>query len=89
MRKVIIGIVAAMSLAIAAPAAAQGVYFGAGPGGVGIGVGPGSGYYGGDYPRRYRSYDRGYSSYGYDRGRNCRTRLVETRYGMRRVTRCW
>ena len=85
MRKLIIGVVAAAGVALASPALAQ-IYFGAGPGGVGVGVGPGPGYYDG-YAPRYRSYQRGY---GYDRGyARCRTRLIETRYGLRRVRRCY
>ena len=89
MRKFLIGAVAVAGLALATPALSQ-VYLGAGPGGVGIGVGPGPGYYDGGYEgRRYRAYDRGYDR-GYDRdyGR-CRTRLVETRYGVRRIRRCY
>ena len=82
-KKLVIGLVAAAGVALATPAMSQ-FYIGAGPGGVGIGVGPGPGYY--DGGPRYR---RSYRSYGYDRGARCRTRWVETRRGMRRVTRCW
>ena len=68
-------------IALATPAVSQ-IYLGAGPGGIGVGVGPGPGYYDGRYEgRRYRGYDRGYS--------RCRTRLIETRYGLRRVRRCY
>ena len=84
MRKFLIGAVAVAGLALATPALSQ-VYLGAGPGGVGIGVGPGPGYYDGYEGRRYRSYDRGYER-GYAR---CRTRVIETRYGVRRVRRCY
>ena len=82
MRKFLIGAMTVAGLALATPALSQ-VYLGAGPGGVGIGVGPGPGYHDGYDGRRYRSsgYDRGYA--------RCRTRLVETRYGMRRVRRCY
>ena len=72
-------------IALATPAVSQ-IYLGAGPGGIGVGVGPGPGYYDGRYDgryegRRYRGYDRGYS--------RCRIRLIETRYGLRRVRRCY
>jgi hypothetical protein len=80
MRKFIIGAVAVAGLALATPALSQ-VYLGAGPGGVGIGVGPGPGYHNGYEGRRYRSYGRGYAQ--------CRTRLIETRYGVRKVRRCY
>ena len=89
MKRLMIGLVAAAGLAIATPAMSQ-VFFGAGPGGFGVGVG-GQGYYGDGYAPRYR----GYGAYGYDRGyegggyARCRTRLVETRYGVRRIRRCW
>ena len=87
MRKFLIGVVAVAGVALATPALSQ-VYLGAGPGGVGIGVGPGPGYYEGGYEGG--SEGRRYRSYGYDRGyARCRTRLVETRYGMRRVRRCY
>ena len=83
MKKLVIGLVAAAGIAVATPAMAQ-FYFGAGPGGIGVGVG-GPGYYDGYGPRYH-----GYRGYGYDRGyARCRTRLVETRYGLRRVRRCW
>jgi hypothetical protein len=84
-RKFLISIVAVAGVALATPALSQ-VYLGAGPGGVGIGVGPGPGYYdGGGY---YEG--RPYRSYGYERGyARCRTRLVETRYGVRRIRRCY
>jgi hypothetical protein len=87
MRKFLIGVVAVAGVALATPALSQ-IYLGAGPGGVGIGVGPGPGYYEGGYEGGYAPrYQR---SYGYDRGyARCRTRLVETRHGMRRVRRCY
>ena len=86
MRKFLIGVAAVAGVALATPAMSQ-VYLGAGPGGFGIGVGPGPGYYdgyeGGYVGPRYRSYryERGYA--------RCRTRLIETRYGMRRIRRCY
>ena len=98
MRTVVIGLLTSVGLALATPALAQGVYFGAGPGGVGVGIG-GPGYYDDGY------YDRGhygpapayrYSSRAYDGPyaseegyRRCRMQVVETRYGTRRVRRCW
>jgi hypothetical protein len=81
MNKLLMGIVAAAGIALATPAMSQ-VYFGGG----GVVVGPNRGYYNDGYvPRRaYRTY--GYEDRGYVR---CRTRWVETRYGMRRIKRCW
>jgi hypothetical protein len=85
MNKLVIGLVAAAGIALATPASAQ-FYFGAGPGGIGVGVGGGPGYYDDGYRPRYRSY----RSYGYDRGyARCRTRVVSTPYGVRRVRRCY
>jgi len=88
MKKVMIGLVAAAGIALATPALSQ-VYFGAGPGGVGVGVG-GPGYYDGGHDRGYGPRYRRYEAYGYDRsyGR-CRTRVIATPYGVRRVRRCW
>ena len=88
MRKLTIALLVAAGAVAATPAFAQGIYFGAGPGGVGVGV-AGPGYYDGHYGPRYRhrSYHR---SYAYDRGyARCRTRIVETRYGTRKVRRCF
>ena len=90
MKNVIIGLVAAAGIALATPAVSQ-VYFGAGPGGIGVGVG-GPGYYDGGYDRGYYGGPRyrRYEGYGYDRGYGrCRTRVVATPYGVRRVRRCW
>src|SRR3954453_9027874 len=96
MKKLMVGLVAAAGIALAAPALAQGVYFGAGPDGVGVGVGAGSGYYHDDYARRYRSDDydrpryRGYRSYDrtYAYG-GCRPVIIERGDGsVRRVRRC-
>jgi hypothetical protein len=63
MRKVAIGIAAAITLAVVAPANAQGLWIGAPGFGVGIGVGPTpyySGYWGGPY------WGAGYGYYGYE-----------------------
>jgi len=89
MKALALGVLAAAGIAMATPAVAQGVYFGAGPGGIGVGVSPG---YHDGYRRGYGSYgyDRGYRAYGYDRGSaRCRTRLIETPYGVKRIQRCW
>ena len=88
MRKLAIGLVAATGVALAAaPASAQGVYFGAGPGGVGVGVGVGPGYYGDSYDRR----GPGYRSNAYEPGyARCRTRVIRNEFGeVRRIRRCW
>lgn len=73
MRKVLLGLIAAATLGVAAPASAQ-VYFGADPGGVGVQVGPigaGVGPRYGDDDWRYRHHrHRGYRAYAY--GEDCR-----------------
>ena len=61
MRALLIGLTAAATIGLAAPASAQ-VYFGVGPGGFGIGVGA-PGYYGYAEPYYYAG------AYGY----GCRT----------------
>ena len=87
MRKLAVGLLAMAGAALATPAFAQGVYFGAGPGGFGVGVGPG--YYDDGYAPRYRHRHYG-RAYAYDPGyRRCRVRIVETAYGPRRVRRCF
>ncbi len=68
MRKLAVGLLAAAGIALALPAHAQGVWFGAGPVGVGFGTGPysyGYGpYWGGSY-----AYAPGYAyGYGYAPG---------------------
>ena len=80
--------VAVAGVALASPALSQ-IYLGAGPGGVGVGVGPGPGYYDGGYERGYAPRYRT-EGYGY-RGeyRSCRTRIVRTEYGVRRIRRCY
>jgi len=97
MRRIGIALLATAGIALATPAFAQGVYFGAGPGGIGIGVGPGPGYNGGYYNDGYApayGYQSGYQSYGdsyaYSPGyQRCRTIMIQTRYGnLRRVRRC-
>jgi hypothetical protein len=88
MRTVALGLIAAAGIAMAAPAAAQGVYVGAGPVGVGVGVGPGpgyydDGYYGPRYAVPYRDgyrYDRDYAYAG-----DCRVKII--RHGNGSVTR--
>ena len=91
MRKLAIGLLAATGIALAAaPASAQGVYFGAGPGGVGVGVGVGPGYHGhGYYHDDYRR-GPGYRSYAYEPGyARCRTRVIRNEFGeVRRIRRC-
>src|SRR5215831_5057372 len=69
MRKVAIGIVAAMALAAASPANAQGIWLGVPGFGIGIGTGPGYGYgpypsygYGGAY---YDGYGPNYTAGGF------------------------
>jgi hypothetical protein len=70
MRKLVLALAGAATLGMAVPAAAQGVYFGAGPGGVEVGVGPSydRGWWGGPGYRDYYAYDdRGWwggSNYG-------------------------
>ena len=63
MRKVAIGIAAAITLAVVAPANAQGLWIGAPGFGVGIGVGP-TPYYGGYWGGPY--WGAGYGYYGYE-----------------------
>jgi hypothetical protein len=57
MRKLAFALAAAATLGMAAPASAQGIYFGAGPGGVGVGVGPTYGHYDRDWWGRHYAYD--------------------------------
>jgi hypothetical protein len=87
MRKLAIGILAAIGVAMAVPANAQGVWVGAGPVGVGVGVGPGWGYYDRDY------YGPGYRSYAYDDGfayrQHCRIIKEDFNGYVRTVRRCW
>lgn len=80
MRKLAIGLLAAVGIAMALPANAEGVWIGAGPVGVGIGVGP-------------YAYDDGYAyspgyvyrDYGYG---DCRVTTVY-RHGHRtQIHRC-
>jgi hypothetical protein len=82
MRMLALGIIAAAGIALAGPAAAQGVYFGAGPGGVGVGVDNyNHGYY------RDRDYDRGRIVVR-ERHRECRTIIVREDGMTRRIRRC-
>ncbi len=60
MRKVAVGLLAAAGIALAVPANAQGVWFGAGPVGVGIGTGPYAYDYGPYWAGSY-SYEPGYA----------------------------
>jgi hypothetical protein len=89
MRTVTLGLIAAAGIAMAAPAAAQGVYVGAGPVGVGVGPGPGyydEGYYGPHYAVPYRDgyrYDRDYAY-----GGECRVRVIHHNGYVTRIRRC-
>ena len=69
MRKVAIGIAAAIALASVVPANAQGVWIGVPGFGIGIGTGPtygyGGPYYNDDYYDGSYAYEPGYGSYGY------------------------
>lgn len=84
MRMLALGIIAAAGIALAGPASAQGVYFGAGPGGVGVGVGVDH-----DHDR----YDRdGYRDRERvvvrERHRECRTVIIHDNGETRRIRRC-
>ena len=98
MRGLLVGAIAAVAIAGATPASAQGFYFG-GPGvSIGVGGGPyygydrgygyGHGYYDGrGYGPRAYYYGDAPRAYGYVEG--CRTVWIQRRDGsMRRVTRC-
>ena len=76
MRMLALGLLAAAGIALAGPATAQGVYFGAGPGGVGVAVG--SDHYNRDrYRERVVVRER------------CRTIIIHDEDGMtRRIRRC-
>ncbi len=63
MKALLIGLAAAATLGVVAPASAQ-VYFGVGPGGFGVGIGS-PGYYYSGRPYYYRDYGGAYVS-------NCR-----------------
>jgi hypothetical protein len=90
MRTVALGLIAATGIAMAAPAAAQGVYVGAGPVGVGVGVGPGyydDGYYGPRYAVPYRDGYRYGRDYAYAGG--CRVKVIRHNNGdVTRIRRC-
>jgi hypothetical protein len=97
MRRLGIALLATAGIALATPALAQGLYFGAGPGGIGIGVGPGyynGGYYNDGYAPAYGyqrpSYGTYEGSYAYSPAyQRCQSVMIQTRNGnLRRVRRC-
>lgn len=81
MRMLALGIIAAAGIALAGPATAQGVYFGAGPVGVGVGHYDNDRYDGDHYRNRERIVVR-------ERYRQCRTIIVHEDGMTRRIRRC-
>jgi hypothetical protein len=81
-------LIAATGIAMAAPAAAQGVYVGAGPVGVGIGVGPAydDGYYGPRYAVPYRDTYRYDDDYAY--AGECRVKVIRHNGYVTRIRHC-
>ena len=91
MRKLAIGMLAAVGVALSVPANAQGAYVGVGPVGVGVGVGPGyydNRYYDGPaYHSRYVQDDDDYA-YAPER-RHCRITIVHDGGEVRKIRRCY
>lgn len=81
MRMLALGILAAAGIALAGPATAQGVYFGAGPGGVGVDVG--SDHY--DHDRYDGDRERVVVR---ERRHECRTIIIHEDGEIRRIRRC-